>query len=136
MKLFEERLAKLPGNKRRDMQSIKTKRLANRRRRIRAKIYGTSECPRLSIFSSNKHIFAQIIDDTKGKTLVSASDFEKGSKGMKGTKAEVSKQIGATLATRAKEKKIKKVVFDRGGKLYHGRVKAVADGAREGGLEF
>lgn len=118
------------------MQNIKVKRLQNRKRRIRAKVSGTSTCPRLSIFSSNKHIFAQIIDDTNGKTLVSASDFEKGSKKTKITKTENSKQIGVLIAQRAKEKKIKTVVFDRGGKLYHGRVKAVAEGAREGGLEF
>lgn len=118
------------------MKASKTDRLKNRKRRIRAKVSGNATCPRLSIFSSNKHIFAQIIDDSNGKTLVSASDYEKGSKISKGTKTEVSKQIGVQIAKRAKEKKITKVVFDRGGKLYHGRVKAVAEGAREGGLEF
>ena len=117
-------------------KTIKVKNKENRKRRIRAKVTGTSECPRLSIFSSNKHIFAQIIDDNSGKTVVSASDFEKGSKAAKGTKSEISKQVGLKIAERAKAKKVKKIVFDRGGKLYHGRVKAVAEGAREGGLEF
>ena len=114
----------------------KVQRKDSRKRRIRAKVFGTANMPRLSVFASNKHIFAQIIDDTSGKTLVSASDYEKGSKELKATKTEVSKQVGLKLAERAKEKKVKKIVFDRGGKLYHGRVKAAADGAREGGLEF
>ncbi len=118
------------------MKATKTDRLISRKRRVRAKISGTPTCPRLSIFSSNKHIFAQVIDDLNGKTLASASDYEKGSKLTKGTKTEVSKQVGSLIAKRAKEKKITKVVYDRGGKLYHGRVKAVAEGAREGGLEF
>lgn len=108
----------------------------SRKRRIRAKVFGTTDAPRLSVFASNKHIFAQIIDDTTGKTLVSASDYEKGMKNTKGTKSEISEKVGQNLAERAKVKKIKKVVFDRGGKLYHGRVKAIAEGARKGGLEF
>lgn len=108
----------------------------SRKRRIRARIYGTSDMPRFSVFTSNRHLFAQIIDDTNGKTIASASDYEKGSKEDKGKKSEISKRVGMKLAERAKEKKVKKVVFDRGGKLYHGRVKAVAEGAREGGLEF
>jgi large subunit ribosomal protein L18 len=108
----------------------------SRKRRVRARIFGSTDMPRLSVFTSNKHIFAQIVDDTSGKTIVSASDYEKGSKKVQGTKSDISKSVGVRLAERAKDKKVKKVVFDRGGKLYHGRVKAVADGAREGGLEF
>lgn len=114
----------------------KTQNKESRQRRIRAKVSGTSGRPRLSVFCSNKHIFAQIIDDTKGKAIVSASDLEKGSKDTKGTKVEIAKAVGLKVAQKAKDKKIKSVVFDRGGKLYHGRVKAVAEGAREGGLEF
>lgn len=108
----------------------------SRKRRIRAKVFGMPDCPRFSVFSSNKHIFAQIIDDTTGKTLVSASDYEKGAKKSTRTKTEISRQVGLKIGQRAKGKKIKKVVFDRDGKLYHGRVKAVAEGAREAGLEF
>jgi len=104
-----------------------------RHKRIRAKAMGTKEKPRLSVFRSNKHIFLQLIDDKAGKTLVSASD-EKNKK--KSTKTELAKEAGKKLAEAAKEKKIKKVVFDRGGYKYHGRVKAAAEGAREGGLQF
>lgn len=118
------------------MKNNKVQKKDSRKRRIRAKVSGTANMPRLSVFSSNKHIFAQIIDDTSGKTIVSASDYEKGSKKVQGVKSDVAKEVGVKLASRAKEKKIKKITFDRGGKLYHGRVKAVADGAREGGLEF
>ncbi len=118
------------------MKATKTDKLASRKRRVRAKVYGTSNRPRLSIFSSNQHIFGQVIDDTRGITLVAASDIEKETKKQKGTKTEIAKNIGLLVAKRAKEKKIKAVVFDRGGNLYHGRVKAFADGAREGGLEF
>lgn len=117
-------------------KSKKVQNRLSRKRRVRARVFGTKDCPRLSVFASNRHIFVQIVDDTSGKTLVNASDYEKGTKEIKGTKTEASKKVGLTLAERAKAKKIKKVVFDRGGKLYHGRVKAVADGAREGGLEF
>lgn len=118
------------------MKSKKVQNKISRKRRIRARIFGTSECPRLAVFTSNKHIFAQVIDDKSGKTLVSASDYGKGSKIEKGTKTEIAKSVGLKIAERAKGKKIQEVVFDRGGKLYHGRVKAVADGAREGGLKF
>ena len=118
------------------MKATKTDKLHARKRRIRAKFSGTAECPRLSVFSSNQHISGQIIDDKNGKTLVSASDAEKGAKKQKETKTETAKSIGLLIAQKAKDKKIKKVVFDRNGKLYHGRVKAFADGAREGGLKF
>lgn len=106
-------------------------------KRIRAKISGTKEQPRLSVFRSNKHIFLQLIDDSSQKTLVSASDLKiNPPAGGKGTKTEIAKEVGKELAKLAKAKKIKKVVFDRGGYKYHGRVKASAEGAREGGLNF
>ncbi|MCX6736466.1 MAG: 50S ribosomal protein L18 [Candidatus Parcubacteria bacterium] len=116
------------------MKAIKTQKRDRRHARVRAKVLGTVERPRLSIFRSNKFIYAQIIDDEAGKTLVSASDMEL--KGKKKGKIESSKTIGVELAKKAKEKNISKVVFDRGGYLYAGRVKAVAEGAREGGLDF
>lgn len=100
--------------------------------KIRRRIQGTKDCPRLSVFRSNKHIFAQIIDDKEGKTLVSVSDF----KLEKMTKNEKAFKAGKELAASAVKLKIKKVVFDRGGFLYHGRITMLAKGAREGGLEF
>lgn len=102
--------------------------------RVRAKIHGTPECPRLSVFRSNKHIEAQIIDDVKGVTLVSASSVQM--KLDNGGNIEAAKAVGAEIAKVAKAKKISKVVFDRGGYIYHGRVAALADAAREGGLKF
>ena len=104
--------------------------------RIRKQIKGTSEKPRLSVFRSNANISAQIIDDEKGVTLVSASTLEKELKVSNGGNIEAAKVIGAEIAKRAKKAKITKVVFDRGGYLYHGRVQALADAARENGLEF
>ena len=118
------------------MKATKIDKEKARKRRIRAKISGTAERPRLSVFSSNMHISGQIIDDEAGKTIVSASDTEKEAEKTKGTRTETAKSIGLLIAKKAKDKKIKKVIFDRNGKLYHGRVKAFADGAREGGLEF
>jgi large subunit ribosomal protein L18 len=106
-----------------------------RRNRVRAKVKGTNERPRLSVFRSNRHIFAQIINDLKGKTIASASDL-KISKKDNIRKTDIAKNIGIELAKKAKEKKIKAVVFDRGGYKYHGRVKAIAEGAREAGLKF
>ena len=103
--------------------------------RVRGKISGTPECPRLNVFRSNANIYAQIIDDVNGVTLVSASTLEKSFEGATGN-AEAAKKVGATLAERAKEKGIEKVVFDRGGYVYHGRVAALAEGAREAGLKF
>jgi large subunit ribosomal protein L18 len=103
--------------------------------RIRKKLAGTTERPRLAIYRSLSHIYAQVIDDAKGVTLVSASSNEKGSAGTGGNVA-AAKEIGTRVAQRAKENGIKQVVFDRGGYLYHGRVKALADAAREAGLEF
>lgn len=104
--------------------------------RIRQNISGTKETPRLNVFRSNKNIYAQIIDDVKGVTLVQASSNDKELKLENGSNIEAAKKVGALLAQRAKEKKIKAVVFDRGGYLYHGRVKNLADAAREAGLKF
>ena len=103
--------------------------------RIRRKLRGTPERPRLAVFRSVAHIYAQVIDDTAGKTLVSASSVDKGGK-TNGGNVAAAKAIGKLVAERAKEKGIKKVVFDRGGYQYHGRIKALADAAREAGLEF
>ncbi|HMQ59365.1 MAG TPA: 50S ribosomal protein L18 [Flavilitoribacter sp.] len=103
--------------------------------RIRKKVSGTGSRPRLSVFRSNKYIYCQLIDDVSGNTVASASSFEKGFP-VKGTKSDQAKEVGKMLADRAKQLKIEDVVFDRGGYLYHGRVKALADGARENGLKF
>lgn len=107
-----------------------------RHARVRDKVTGTSTTPRLNVYRSNSNIFAQIIDDTKGVTLVSASSIDKDLKLENGSNIEAAKQVGALLAKRAKDKKITKVIFDRGGFLYHGRVEALAEEARANGLEF
>ena len=107
-----------------------------RHMRVRNKISGTADRPRLNVFRSNANITAQIIDDEKGVTLVSASTLEKDLNITNGGNVEAAKLIGAEIAKRAKKAKITKVVFDRGGYLYHGRVKALAEAARENGLEF
>jgi large subunit ribosomal protein L18 len=106
--------------------------------RIRKKLRGTTERPRLTVFRSTAHIYAQVIDDIKGVTLVAASSTEKAAAVKKGAGGNVAtaKEIGKRVAQRAKENGINKVVFDRGGYIYHGRVKALADAAREAGLEF
>ena len=114
----------------------KVLRRQNIRYRIRNKISGTNEKPRLSVFRSNSEIYAQLIDDVSGKTIVSASSQDKDLKAQNVTKLEKSKLVGAAIARKASELGISKVTFDRSGYLYHGRVKAVAEGAREGGLEF
>jgi large subunit ribosomal protein L18 len=106
------------------------------RYRIRKKIIGASDKPRLSVFRSNNEIYVQLIDDLNGHTLASASSRDKDIAAQKVTKTEKSKLVGAAIARKAKELGIAKVVFDRGGNLYHGRVKAVAESAREGGLQF
>ncbi len=109
--------------------------------RIRKKLQGTPERPRLNVYRSENHIYVQVIDDAKGVTLVAATSVEKG-KGIKGEKRPTggnvssAKEVGKLIAQRANDKGIKKVVFDRGGYLYHGRIKALADAAREAGLEF
>ncbi len=105
-----------------------------RHRRIRKKIKGTSEKPRLCVFRSNQHIYAQLINDSKGSIIESASDFE--IKGKSKTKKEAAYEVGKLIAQKAQDKNIKKIVFDRAGYKYHGRVKKLAQGAREQGLEF
>lgn len=116
----------------------KGKAVARKRRhaRIRKKVYGTPERPRLVVSRSNRHMVAQIVDDTKGVTLVSESTLHKDFGEFTGTKTEAAKKVGQLIAEKAKAAGITKVVFDRGGNDYHGRVAAVADGAREGGLEL
>ncbi|MBK8557868.1 MAG: 50S ribosomal protein L18 [Lewinellaceae bacterium] len=116
---------------------MKRSKLQNRNRihmRVRKKISGSAERPRLNVYRSNKAIYCQIIDDLKGHTLVAASSMD--SDIPKTTKSEVAKAVGQRIAEKAKDAGIVNVVFDRGGYLYHGRVKALAEGAREGGLQF
>ncbi len=114
--------------------SVKQTSRLKKKLRIRKKITGSTEKPRLCVFRSAKHIYAQLIDDTNGKTLVSASTLEV--EGVKGANKNSAQKIGETIAKRAIEKNIKTVTFDRNGYLYHGRVKSLADGARAAGLEF
>jgi len=104
-----------------------------RKNRARSKIFGTKERPRLAIKRSLSHIYAQVIDDEKGTTIAAASDLKVKSKG---SKMEIAREVGKMIAEEAQTKKINKVIFDRGGSKYHGRVKALAEGAREAGLEF
>ncbi|XOD69124.1 MAG: 50S ribosomal protein L18 [Flavobacteriales bacterium AspAUS03] len=118
------------------MRLTKKKRRTKIKSRVCKKISGVSDRPRISIFKSNKEIYAQIIDDTKGITLVSASSKEKGISIDKTTKMIVAAEIGKRLAQKAKQAGIEQVVFDRNGYLYHGRVKSLAEGAREMGLKF
>jgi large subunit ribosomal protein L18 len=116
-----------------DKIKIQNERQARRHGRVRAKISGTNDCPRLSVFRSNRGLFLQLIDDIRGVTLASAKMSEiKGDSG----KIDAAKELGLLIASKAKDKKITKIVFDRGFHKYHGRVKAVAEGAREGGLNF
>src|SRR5215471_4133090 len=105
-------------------------------KRIRHRVRGTEDRPRLAVFRSLKHIYAQVIDDRKGHTVAAASSSEKKSAAASGGNVAGAKQVGKLIAERAKAKGVTKVVFDRGGYLYHGRVKALADAAREGGLQF
>jgi large subunit ribosomal protein L18 len=107
----------------------------NRHRRVRGKISGTAECPRLNVFRSTNNIYAQVIDDVRGVTLAAASSLDKEFTGNGGNK-EAARKVGELIAKRAVEKGVEQVVFDRGGYLYHGRVKELAEGAREGGLKF
>jgi large subunit ribosomal protein L18 len=113
--------------------SVEQKR-RRRHRRVRGKVHGSAGRPRLCVFRSSKGIYAQVIDDDAGHTLAAASTLALG--GSSGTKSERAAEVGKLVAQRAREAGVEKVVFDRGGYLYHGRVKALADGAREGGLEF
>ena len=113
----------------------KSERKLRIRRRIRKISFGTANRPRLSVFRSNKEIYAQLIDDTNGNTLAAASSRDKDIDA-KGTKSEVANAVGKAIAEKAKKAGIETVAFDRGGNLYHGRVKSLADGAREAGLKF
>lgn len=105
-------------------------------RRIRRKVRGTAERPRLAVFRSLKHIYAQVIDDVSGRTLAAASSLDKGQRVAGGGNLSGAREVGRRIAERALEKGIRRVVFDRGGYLYHGRVKALAEAARQAGLEF
>lgn len=118
------------------MKSKKSFHRSRIKRRVRGKISGTSECPRLSVFRSNKQIYAQIIDDEKGHTLVAVSSREEEVASKNGNKTDQAKLVGQLLAERAKQAEVLTVVFDRNGYIYHGRVQALATGAREGGLKF
>jgi large subunit ribosomal protein L18 len=115
---------------------VKTQRRQNIRWGIRAKVSGTAAKPRLSVFRSNNEIYVQLIDDSKGQTLAAASSKDKDIAAQKVNKTEQGKLVGSAIARKATEIGLNEVVFDRGGYLYHGRVKALADGAREGGLKF
>lgn len=117
------------------MQS-KTDSRKKRHRSLRKRVNGTTERPRLAVFRSTRHIYAQVINDLDQKTLVSATDIEEALKGSKAPKKERAKLVGAAIAKKCLEKGIDKVVFDRAGYKYHGRVSALADGAREAGLKF
>lgn len=118
------------------VKNKKTQRRFKIKANIRSKVSGTTECPRLSVFRSNKQIYAQLIDDLSGNTIVAASSKLDAISGAKSTKVEKAFMVGKELADKATQAGIKKVVFDRNGYLYHGRVKNLAAGAREGGLEF
>jgi len=118
------------------MSNLKSLRRAKIRHTIRTKVSGTTQKPRLAVFRSNTDIYAQLIDDSKGVTIAAASSKDKDIAAQTGTKSEKSKLVGSAIARKATELNVTEVVFDRGGYLYHGRVKAVADGAREGGLKF
>jgi len=119
-------------------KAVRNKKRVERHNKIRNKIVGTPERPRLNVFRSSKNIYAQIIDDAAGNTIVQASTKDKEilERIAEMTKVEAAKLVGAELAKKAQEKGIKSVVFDRGGYLYHGRVKSLAEGARENGLDF
>ena len=114
----------------------KTEKRVKIKRRVRKNISGTAERPRLSVYRSNKEIYAQLIDDINGVTLASASSREKEIAGTDGNKTEISSKVGKALAEKAKSAGVENVIFDRNGFIYHGRIKALADGAREGGLKF
>ena len=118
------------------MALSKTERRQRIKSRIRKIVAGTSDKPRLAVFRSNKEIYAQIVDDTTGVTLASASSRDKEISGSKGTKSEIAGLVGKAVAEKALKAGVEKISFDRGGYLYHGRVKSLAEGAREGGLKF
>ena len=118
------------------MALTKTQRRKRIKNRIRKVVSGTEARPRLSVFRSNKEIYAQIVDDVTGKTISAASSRDKAITSTKGTKIEIAALVGKSLAEKSKKAGVESISFDRGGYLYHGRVKALADGAREGGLKF
>lgn len=119
-------------------QAVKVRQLERRRQRVRQRVFGTPERPRLSVYRSRGHIYAQIIDDIKGQTLAAASSLDKTLRtSLKSTgSVEAAKAVGKLLADRAKAANVTAVVFDRGGRIYHGRIKALAEASREGGLKF
>jgi large subunit ribosomal protein L18 len=121
-----------------DKNRDKAARLERRQYRTRKSIFGSPERPRLSVFRSDKHIYAQLVDDFAGKTLVSVSSVNADVRGdlKNGGNVKAAEKVGATIAARAKELGVTKVAFDRGGRMYHGRIKALADAARKGGLKF
>ncbi len=119
-----------------DKNKAKAAGLKRRQRRVRGKIFGTPERPRLRVVRTNANIYAMIVDDTQGKTLVSASTLEADFKGTHTSNKEAAEKVGELVGKRAIEAGIKAVRFDRGGRIYHGRIKALADGARAAGLEF
>lgn len=119
-----------------DKQRVKSRRRTRRRIGIRKRVIGTPERPRLAVYRSLKHIYVQLIDDINGVTIVSAGTRDKAAKLDATGNADAATEVGKTLAARAKDKGVSKVVFDRGGFRYHGRIKALADAARESGLEF
>jgi large subunit ribosomal protein L18 len=122
-----------------DKNKLKAQRLERRQFRTRKNIFGTPERPRLSVFRSDKHIYAQLVDDFQGKTLISVASTSPDVRGAdlkNGGNVAAAKKVGATIAAKAKEIGVTKVAFDRGGRMYHGRIKALADAAREGGLKF
>jgi large subunit ribosomal protein L18 len=107
-----------------------------RHRRVRKKVWGGPDRPRLAVFRSNRHIYAQLVDDDNGRTMAAASSLEAEVKGQAGDKKDVAKAVGGLIARRAKDAGVDRAVFDRGGRLYHGRVRSLAEGAREGGLQI
>jgi large subunit ribosomal protein L18 len=118
-------------------QVTRSERRVRKHERVRKKVIGSAEQPRLNVYRSSKHIYAQLVDDHKGATLVSASTLSKDLDGLKtGADKKAAREVGKLIARKAKDQKIEKVVFDRGGYVYHGRIKELADGAREGGLKF
>ncbi len=119
-----------------DRNQLKVHKRMRRKRGIRKRLFGVPDRPRLTVFRSAKHIYAQLVDDLTGRTLVSASTVEKGNKMEKGGNRDAAAAVGKTIAERAVSAGITKIVFDRNGFRFHGRVKALADGAREGGLQF
>jgi large subunit ribosomal protein L18 len=119
------------------MQTVRKRAARERRhRRVRRKIRGAAERPRLAVYRSNRHIYAQLVDDDAGRTLASASSVEPDAQGAAGDKKAAAKVVGQLIAQRAKEAGVERAVFDRGGRLYHGRVRSLAEGAREGGLRL